>query len=84
MKQSILLSLCLYTSLLSAQIGVNIGLPERVKTYIDLVKENYRWNELSTGNALNASRSRYPGWPTVDAQYIVRFPSSGRMVRFNR
>lgn len=73
MKQSILLSLCLYTSLLSAQIGVNIGLPERGGTYIDLVKENYRWNELSTGNALNASQVDTQGWPTVDAQYIVDF-----------
>ncbi len=56
-----------------AQIGVNISLPERGGTYIDLVRENYRWADLSTGNALNPSQVDEEGWPTVDARYIVDF-----------
>ncbi|MCB0653888.1 MAG: hypothetical protein KDC85_21605 [Saprospiraceae bacterium] len=57
----------------TAQIGVNIGLPERGGTYIDLVRENYRWNDLNTGNAINGSQVDEQGWPNVDAQYIVDF-----------
>ncbi|MEZ4920289.1 MAG: T9SS type A sorting domain-containing protein [Saprospiraceae bacterium] len=73
MKSFLLLFFCLSTSLLTAQIGVNIGLAERGGTYIDLAKENYRWNALATGSALNATQVDSQGWPTVDAQYVVDF-----------
>ena len=56
-----------------SQIGVNIGLPERGGTYIDLVRENYRWNDLNTGNAITGNQVDEHGWPNVDAQYIVDF-----------
>ncbi|MCB0643619.1 MAG: hypothetical protein KDC44_18355, partial [Phaeodactylibacter sp.] len=58
---------------LAAQIGVNIGLPERGGTYIDLARENYRWVNLNTGSAINFSEVDEAGWPTVDAQYVVDF-----------
>ena len=73
MKRLLLLFFSCCTMLSFAQIGVNIGLPERGGTYIDLVKENYRWNDLNTGNSLNSSQVDAQGWPTVDAQYIVDF-----------
>jgi hypothetical protein len=56
-----------------AQIGVNIGLPERGGTYIDLVKENYRWNNLATGTPIGSGEVDIQGWPIVNAQYIVDF-----------
>ncbi len=56
-----------------AQIGVNIGLPERGGTFIDLVKENYRWNKLNGTSALQPDDVDAKGWPTVDAHYIVDF-----------
>jgi len=73
MKSSFLLSLLLISTISLAQIGVNISLPERGGTYIDLVKENYRWNSLASGSALNAAEVDDKGWPIVDAQYIVDF-----------
>ena len=73
MKRSFILAISFYTTLSTAQIGVNIGLPERGGTYIDLVKENYRWHELSTGNELNAAQVDAQGWPAMDARYIADF-----------
>ena len=55
----------------SSQIGENIGLPEREGTYIDLVKENYRWNDLSSGSAIASEQVDLAGWPIINAQYIV-------------
>ena len=52
-----------------AQIGVNISLPERGGTYIDLVKENYRWTDASWSD-LTASNTDDQGWPEVDANYV--------------
>ena len=73
MKSSLLFSLFLLSAVSQAQIGVNISLPERGGTYIDLVKENYRWNSLASGSALSAAEVDDKGWPAVDAQYIVDF-----------
>ena len=73
MKSSLLFSLVLLSVVSRAQIGVNISLPERGGTYIDLVKENYRWNSLASGSALSATEVDSKGWPAVDAQYIVDF-----------
>ena len=63
---------CLQAVLL-AQIGVNIGLPERGGTYIDLAKENYRWNQANSNTALSSDQVDEHGWPTVDARYIIDF-----------
>ncbi len=57
----------------TAQVGVNIGLPERGGTYIDLARENYRWISLNTGQPVTHSDVDEQGWPTSDAQYIVDF-----------
>ena len=73
MKISLQLSLLLISTLCYTQIGVNISLPERGGTYIDLVKENYRWNSLASGSAISVSEVDSKGWPAVDAQYIVDF-----------
>lgn len=73
MKIYLLLALLLVGAVTHAQVGVNISLPEQGGTYIDLVKENYRWNSLGTGTALTASETDQKGWPAVDAQYIVDF-----------
>ncbi len=73
MKLPLLFLLCFTGSSLRAQIGVNIGLPERGGTYIDLARENYRWNNLSTGNAIGSGQVDSHGWPAVDAQYIADF-----------
>lgn len=73
MKYYLLFPLLFVSAVLHAQFGVNISLPEQGGTYIDLVKENYRWNSVSTGSALSASEVDQKGWPAVDAQYIVDF-----------
>ncbi len=73
MKRFFLPFFCLSCFLLQAQIGVNIGLPERGGTYIDLARENYRWNNLNTGNPVGSAQVDGSGWPTVDAQYIADF-----------
>lgn len=73
MKSSLLFSLVFLSAVCQAQIGVNISLPERGGTYIDLVKENYRWNSLASGSALSAAEVDDKGWPAVNAQYIVDF-----------
>ena len=74
MKFNLLLLLSLLTSsICQAQIGVNISLPERGGTYIDLARENYRWTNLNTGSPVTGSDVDAQGWPTVDAQYVVDF-----------
>ena len=73
MKFHMLLPLLLLSVISPAQIGVNISLPEQGGTYIDLVKENYRWNSLPDGTELSPSQVDTKGWPAVDAQYIVDF-----------
>jgi len=73
MKAPLLFSLLFISILCHAQIGVNISLPERGGTYIDLVKENYRWTSLASGSAISSSEVDSKGWPAVDAQYVVDF-----------
>lgn len=69
-----LLFLLLLSALsLSAQIGVNISHPERGGTYIDIVKENYRWTDLNTGAPVTSNSVDAQGWPTVDAQYVLDY-----------
>ncbi|MBK7408689.1 MAG: T9SS type A sorting domain-containing protein [Saprospirales bacterium] len=73
MKQLLLLMFTLQAMLALGQIGVNISLPERGGTYIDLARENYRWHDLNTGNELTSSQVDAQGWPAVDSRYIVDF-----------
>ncbi|MBN2344731.1 MAG: hypothetical protein JXX29_01825 [Deltaproteobacteria bacterium] len=49
-------------------IGINLSFPERGGTFVDVVKENYRWTK--DGEALTAAQVDSRGWPTVDAQYV--------------
>jgi hypothetical protein len=63
---SILLSQATYTG----QLGVNISLPERGGTFVDLVKENHRWSDLSWAT-LTADQFDQKGWPTCDAIFIL-------------
>lgn len=73
MKYLFLCSLLFLPILSQGQIGVNISLPERGGTYIDVARENYRWTSLATGSAVTAAEVDSKGWPVVDAQYIVDF-----------
>jgi hypothetical protein len=74
MRLYILLAFYLFsTATLFSQVGVNIGLPERGGTFIDLAKENYRWKEVYSNYSLNSSQVDAQGWPAVDAQYVIDF-----------
>jgi hypothetical protein len=57
----------------SGQLGVNISLPERGGTFVDVVKENYRWSEAGSGGSLTAQQVDEHGWPTVDARYVLDY-----------
>jgi hypothetical protein len=66
---SFYLLLVLTSAALSApypgRLGINIGLGERGGTFVDLVKENYRWQEPVTFDS--------EGWPTCDTLYIADY-----------
>ena len=72
MKKTIILFFVLL-NISYAQVGINIGLPERGGTYIDIAKENYRWNDLNTGAGLDVGKVDSRGWPTIDARYILDY-----------
>lgn len=55
------------------QVGVNISLPERGGTYIDLVKENYRWSDIVSGNIFGPNDVDDQGWPARDALYVIDY-----------
>ncbi|NOQ74591.1 MAG: T9SS type A sorting domain-containing protein [Crocinitomix sp.] len=71
--RTFLILLLLFSQHGFSQIGVNIGLPERGGTYIDLAKENYRWNNLATATPINSGEVDASGWPTINAEYIIDF-----------
>lgn len=73
MKAIILIPFLFLSLNVFTQIGVNISLPERGGTFIDLAKENYRWNDLNTGNSVDQNSVDAQGWPRVDARYIIDF-----------
>lgn len=73
MKPIFILFLSLYAISTIAQIGVNVSMPEAGGTYIDLARENYRWNDLSTGNGITLDQVDEQGWPTIDVEYIADF-----------
>ncbi|MEE9439899.1 MAG: T9SS type A sorting domain-containing protein [Saprospiraceae bacterium] len=70
MKNFIILLLLFITNISTAQLGVNLNMPERGGTYIDVVKENYRWVSIATGALVTTEEVDNQGWPLVDAIYI--------------
>jgi hypothetical protein len=59
--------------LLAASLGVNSNFAERGGTFVDLVKEEYRWSAVEDGNELSASQVDEYGWPKVDAQFVADY-----------
>ncbi len=55
------------------RLGINISLPERGGTFVDVVKENYRWTAVSSGEPLTSDQVDANGWPAVDATYILDY-----------
>ncbi len=74
-KLSLIMISLLLTALITraGQLGVNISLPERGGTFVDLVKENYRWSEAGGGGELTSDRVDDHGWPEVDARYVLDY-----------
>ncbi len=60
------------TSYATGQLGVNINLAEQGGTFVDMVKENYRWS-TPTGTDLTSAQVDPNGWPKVDAQFLMDF-----------
>jgi hypothetical protein len=55
----------------SGQLGVNISLPERNGTFVDIAKENYRWSKVGAGTELAAGDVDSSGWPRCDANFVL-------------
>jgi hypothetical protein len=55
----------------AGQLGVNIGIPERGGTFVDIVKENYRFSKAGTGAALTVSDVDSSGWPKTDVNFVL-------------
>jgi hypothetical protein len=60
-------------TLLAGQLGVNINLAERGGTFVDIVKEGYRWVKARDGNELTSAQVDKQGWPKVDAEFIADY-----------
>ncbi|MFH0976968.1 MAG: hypothetical protein V1874_14390 [Spirochaetota bacterium] len=69
----ILLILLPTYTLFAGQLGVNINLAERGGTFVDIVKENYRWIKAVTGSQLTPAEVDKHGWPKTDAQFIADY-----------
>jgi hypothetical protein len=59
--------------LIAGQLGVNIDLGERGGTFVDIVKEGYRWSAANGGDDLTASQVDSLGWPAVDCRYVLDY-----------
>jgi hypothetical protein len=57
----------------AAQLGVNINFAEHGGTFVDVVKEEYRWSTAGDGNELSAAQVDEFGWPKIDAQFVVDY-----------
>jgi hypothetical protein len=55
----------------SGQLGVNIGLPERGGSFVDIAQENYRWSKAGSGAALTTADVDSLGWPRCDANFVL-------------
>lgn len=56
----------------AGQLGVNINFAERGGSFVDIVKEGYRWS-TTAGEDLTESQVDSLGWPTVDSRYVVDY-----------
>jgi hypothetical protein len=56
----------------AGQLGVNINLAERGGTFVDIVKEGYRWSTIE-GEDLTSTQVDSLGWPTVDSRYVIDY-----------
>lgn len=63
--------LCAFVPSFAGQLGINISLPERGGTFVDITKENYRWSKVGTGAALGAGDVDSSGWPACDANFVL-------------
>ena len=59
--------------LTAAQLGINIGFPERGGTFADVAMENHRWHDAGTGSEFTASGLDERGWPEADCRFIVDY-----------
>jgi len=57
--------------LYAGQLGINISLPERGGTFVDIAKENYRWSKAGTGAALASTDVDSSGWPKIDVNFVL-------------
>jgi hypothetical protein len=60
------------TACAGGQLGVNINLAEQGGTFVDMVKENYRWSTIA-GTDLTVAQVDSNGWPKVDAQFLMDY-----------
>ncbi|MBN1757693.1 MAG: hypothetical protein JW863_05220 [Chitinispirillaceae bacterium] len=58
---------------IAGYLGVNIDFAERGGTFVDIVKENYRWSRAGEGGELSAAEVDSQGWPVVDARYVLDY-----------
>jgi hypothetical protein len=68
---SIIVSILLSNTTFAGQLGINISLPERGGTFVDVVKENHRWSDAGTWASLTADQFDEKGWPICDAIYVL-------------
>jgi hypothetical protein len=68
-----LMTLLLSLPLLAGQLGVNIGIGERGGTFVDIVKEGYRWSAANGGDDLTSAQVDSLGWPAVDCRYVLDY-----------
>ncbi|MBN1561559.1 T9SS type A sorting domain-containing protein [candidate division KSB1 bacterium] len=66
-----LLILLSCSAAMAAGLGVNISLPERGGTFVDVVKENHRWLNPNSWSALENVGFDERGWPLVDAMLLI-------------
>ncbi|NQT23918.1 T9SS type A sorting domain-containing protein [candidate division KSB1 bacterium] len=52
------------------KLGINISLPERGGTFVDLMKESYRWVDANSWASLESHQVDAQGWPTIDAVFV--------------
>ncbi len=68
-----LIALAFFLPALAGQLGVNINLAERGGTFVDIVKEGYRWSFSGDGGELTTSQVDSLGWPKVNALFVVDY-----------
>lgn len=52
-------------------LGINISLPERGGTFVDVVKENFRWLDTDSWASLQEGDFDSLGWPIMDAIFLI-------------